>query len=98
MIDAAVEVVHVQLGRAGGGLLAVGVAWLIVVTWITPAAALAASPLPSILPGSDTRSSGQGPGLVGDPALALLGVLGIAIVAIVATLLYVRLTARSRGL
>jgi hypothetical protein len=76
----------------GGGLLLVGVAWLIAATWASPAAALAASPLPSILPGSDTRSSGQGPGLVGDPALALLGVLGIALVAIVATLLYVRLT------
>lgn len=77
----------------GGGLLVVGVAWLIAGTWASPAAALAASPLPSILPGSDTRSSGQGPGLVGDPALAVLGVLGIALVAIVATLLYIRLTA-----
>ena len=80
----------------GGGLLAVGVAWLIVATWITPAAALAASPQPSILPGSDTRSSGQGPGLVGDPALALLGVFAVAVVAIVATLLYVRLTAPAK--
>ncbi len=76
----------------GGGLLVVGVAWLIVATWITPAAALAASPLPSILPGSDTRSSGQGPGIVGDPAIALFGVFGIALVAIVATLVYVQLT------
>ncbi len=77
----------------GGGLLAVGIAWLLVAAWVNPAATLAGSPLPSILPGSDTRSSGQGPGLVGDPALALLGVLGIALVAITATLLYVRLTA-----
>ena len=82
----------------GGGLLAVGVAWLIVATWLSPAAALAASPLPSILPGADTRSSGQGPGLVGDPAIALLGVLGIAVGAIVATLLYVRLTKPTREL
>jgi hypothetical protein len=77
----------------GGAILVVGIAWLLVAAWANPAAALAASPLPSILPGSDTRSSGQGPGLVGDPALAFLGVLGIALVAITATLLYVRLTA-----
>jgi hypothetical protein len=77
----------------GGGLLVIGVAWLLASAWLNPVAALAASPLPSIRPGSDTRSSGQGPGLVGDPGLALLGVLGIALVAIVATLLYVRLTA-----
>jgi hypothetical protein len=81
----------------GGGLLIVGLAWLLVSAWVIPAAALAASPLPSILPGSDTRSSGQGPGLVGDPALALLGVLGIALVTVVATLLYVRVTARPKG-
>jgi len=80
----------------GGGLLVLGLAWLVIATWANPAAALAASPLPSILPGSDTRSSGEGPGLVGDPVLALLGVLGIAIVAIAATLIYVRLTRPNR--
>jgi hypothetical protein len=77
----------------GGSLLLVGLAWLVVATWADPVSALAASPLPSILPGSDTRSSGEGPGLVGNPALALFGVLGIAVVAILATLAYVRVTA-----
>lgn len=77
----------------GAGLLVLGLVWLIAGAWISPVAALAASPLPSILPGADTRSSGRGPGLVGDPALALPGVVGIALVAILATLLYVRLTA-----
>ena len=81
----------------GGAILVVGLAWLLVTTWISPAAVLAASPLPSILPGADTRSSGQGPGLVGDPALALLGVVGIALVAVIATLVYVRLTAPSKS-
>jgi len=56
--------------------------------------ALAASAEPSIADGGgDPRSNGQGPGLVGTPALAILGVLGIAVLAIVVTTIYVRLTA-----
>jgi hypothetical protein len=42
--------------------------------------------------GGDPRSNGQGPGLVGTPGLALLGVLAIAAIAIVVTAVYVRLT------
>jgi len=57
------------------------------------AAALAASPDPSQRPGSDTRSSGQGPGLVGDPLLAVLAMLAIAALSVLASLAYVRLTA-----
>ena len=55
---------------------------------------LAASPSPA--PGGDPRSSGQGPGLVGDPLVALLAVLGIGVGAMVLTMAYVRLTA-TRG-
>jgi len=55
---------------------------------------LAASPTPSTGPGGDPRSSGQGPGLVGDPVLALAGVLAIGVGALVLTLVYLRLTAR----
>jgi hypothetical protein len=54
---------------------------------------LAASPSPGAA-GGDPRSSGQGPGLVGDPAFALLAVLAIGLVTVVVTLVYVRLTAR----
>jgi hypothetical protein len=61
----------------------------------TSAAAVAASPAPSAL-GGDTRSSGEGPGLVGAPALAILGVVGIGLLAVVATLAYVRLTGGPR--
>lgn len=58
------------------------------------AAAHAASGEPSTAPGGgDPRSNGQGPGLVGTPGLALLGVVGIALGAIVVTTIYVRLTA-----
>jgi hypothetical protein len=61
--------------------------------WLTVAAgALAASPTPAPEAG-DPRSSGQGPGLVGDPLFALAAVVTIGVLAVVATLVYVRLTA-----
>ncbi|MEO5940128.1 MAG: hypothetical protein ABIZ72_04240 [Candidatus Limnocylindrales bacterium] len=60
------------------------------------AVALAASGEPSTAPaGGDPRSNGQGPGIVGTPGLAILGVISIAIAAIVVTTIYVRLTARA---
>jgi hypothetical protein len=79
---------------AGATLVVVGGVWWAIGSVASPAAAFAASAIPSILPGADTRSAGQGPGLVGNPALALLGVLGIGLAALLATLLYVRLTSR----
>jgi hypothetical protein len=76
----------------GGGLvlLTLGIAWAILgaVTGI----ALAASPSPTVAPGGDPRSSGQGPGLVGDPLFALGAVLGIGLAAALATLVYLRIT------
>ena len=56
------------------------------------ATVLAASPEPSLRPGTDTRTTGGGPGLVGEPLLALLGVVGIAAASVLASLAYVRLT------
>ncbi len=60
---------------------------------VFPAAAAAAEPSPSGM-GGDPRSAGEGPGLVGDPVLALGLVVAIAVVAVVATTAWVRLTAR----
>jgi len=58
----------------------------------------AASAEPSVAAGGgDPRSNGQGPGLVGTPGLAILGVAAIGIVAIVATTIYVRLTTPHPG-
>lgn len=54
-------------------------------------AVVAASPSPNGGAG-DPRSSGQGPGLVGDPAFALLAVMAIGIASVVLTLIWVRLT------
>lgn len=54
----------------------------------------AASPSPSaVAAGGDPRSSGEGPGLAGDPLFAIVAVLGIGIASLVLTYAYVRLTA-----
>jgi hypothetical protein len=61
--------------------------------WLAVAAATsAASPSPPAA-GGDPRSAGQGPGLVGDPLFAILAVVVIGVLAVIATLVYVRLTA-----
>ena len=67
-------------------------------TWLIAAAVVvAASPSPAP-GGGDPRSSGQGPGLVGDPLFALLAVVGDRPrLSVVATLAWVRLTARRRA-
>ncbi len=69
------------------GLATVG--WLIMAT-----IALAASPSPSTGSGGDPRSSGQGPGLVGDPVFALVAVAAIGLGSFLLTVAYVRLTGR----
>jgi hypothetical protein len=61
-----------------------------------PRAVLAASPSPSEAAG-DTRSPGEGPGLVGQPLQALLGVLVVAVASALLTLAYVRATNRDRS-
>ena len=81
----------------GSALLAVGLAWAglgAIMTAVVPVA-LAASPSPAV--GGDPRSSGEGPGLVGEPGLALLVVAVIAAVSVIATVAYVRLTDRPSG-
>ena len=63
-------------------------AWLVIAT-----AAFAATPTPGTEAG-DPRSSGQGPGLVGDPLFAVLAVVLIGVTAVLVTLAWIRLTAR----
>jgi hypothetical protein len=69
------------------------VVWLIAAT---AGSALAASPEPSAGAdyGGDTRTTGQGPGLVGSPLYALGGVLAVALISIGITMVYLRATAR----
>ena len=70
-----------------GGLIAT-------VTWLAFATlTLAASPTPGVEAG-DPRSSGQGPGLVGDPFLAVHAVVVIGVTAVLVTLAWIRLTPR----
>ena len=80
----------------GSGLVmvTVGVAWA-VLGFVTETV-LAASPTPSAAGGGDPRSSGQGPGLVGDPLMAIGLMLAIGLAAMLATLAYVRLTGGRR--
>jgi hypothetical protein len=60
---------------------------------LLPGAVLAADPSPTAAAGGDPRSAGEGPGLVGDPAWAIGIVVAIAVLSLVATLVYVRATA-----
>jgi hypothetical protein len=55
------------------------------------ATVFAASPSPSAASG-DTRSPGEGPGLVGRPGEAILGVVALALVSALLTLAWVRIT------
>jgi hypothetical protein len=85
-------VVHVSCASTHAGRLIVVA--LTAILWLALAVSvLAASPSPDPAVGGDPRSSGQGPGLVGDPAFALLAVVAIGLGTVVATWLYVRLTA-----
>lgn len=77
------------LSALSSGLGAVGPLLAILSGFIVPVA-LAATPTPAA--GGDPRSSGEGPGLVGEPGLAILAVAAIAIVSVVVTTLWVRLT------
>ncbi len=80
---------------AGGTIAITGVAVGIAISIVLscPTIALAASPGPSQPGVGDPRSSGQGPGLVGDPLTAIIIVAAIALLSMAATLAYVRATA-----
>jgi hypothetical protein len=85
----AVGVALIAAGVAWAGIGAIASAVAGVSRAVVPVA-LAASPTQAA--GGDPRSSGEGPGLVGEPGLALLAVAAIAIVSIVVTTLWIRLT------
>ena len=61
-----------------------------------PPPSLAASPEPSRASGGDPRSSGQGPGFVGDAPMAIVITLAVGVGAAFSTYAYVRLTAKRR--
>jgi hypothetical protein len=59
------------------------------------AVAVAATPAPTEAVGGDTRSPQEGPGLVGNPVGAIAAVLGLGLLAVIGTTVYVRLTGDS---
>jgi hypothetical protein len=63
---------------------------------LAPRVTLAADPTPTVAPGGDPRSAGQGPGLVGDPLWAVAIVAAIALLTLVACFVYLRATAGGR--
>jgi len=92
-VTSAFRVLHgVSVVRAGRGVVHTLIALSVSLALASPIHG--ASPTPSAGLGGDPRSSGQGPGLVGDPVVALVAVLVIGLGALVLTLLYLRLTAR----
>ena len=54
-------------------------------------ATAAVSPTPTVVPGGDTRSEGEGPGLSASPLLVAAGVVVIGLASAASTLLYLRL-------
>jgi hypothetical protein len=74
-----------SFGALGAALLAAA---------LSSATALAASPTPGA--GGDPRSAGEGPGLVGDPAFAVIAVVVIGLTTLLVTLGYIRLTGGRR--
>jgi hypothetical protein len=83
------------LGRPLARTLAAAAA-VVATSMLLAGVVLAASPSPSAQAG-DPRSSGQGPGLVGDPLFAIAVVVAIGILSLAATLVYVRATGGTRG-
>jgi hypothetical protein len=83
----------------GGLLIAAAVLWWLIEALVGggAATAFAASPDPTLRPGSDTRTTGSGPSIGGEPLLAFLGVVGIAFVSLLASLAYVRFTRPRHG-
>ena len=77
-----------KVGRHLAAALAAAATWLAIAT-----AALAATPTPGAEAG-DPRSSGQGPGLVGDPLFAVLAVVVIGVTAVIVTVAWIRVTDR----
>jgi hypothetical protein len=81
-----------RLPAAPGRILRVA-GWLLIALFLAASPVLAADPTASPATG-DVRTSSTAPGLVGDPLFALVGVVVIGLIAVGATLLYVRLTSR----
>lgn len=71
------------------------IAVLMTAAVLAPAAAptaAAETPSPTVVGSGDTRSEGEGAGLVGAPVLIALGVIGVGLVMAAGTLVFLRLS------
>lgn len=82
---------------AAGGVCLVLALALTVLPFVLPANVLAASPTPTAAPVGDTRSSGEGPGLVGQPVVIALAVVALGLLTAGLTLLFLRVARPRRG-
>lgn len=84
----------IAIALTGGGAIvaAIGLAWALLAA--VTGQVVAASPAPSTGPG-DPRSSGEGPGFVGEPLLAMAAVILIAAVTVGLTLAWIRISDRA---
>lgn len=75
---------------------AIAAALALLALLLVAAVAIGAEPtaVPAVFEGGDLRSDGEGPGLVGNPLLILLAVLGLGLATAAVTALVVRLTQR----
>ncbi len=74
-------------------LVLIGVAAALAVLFMSAGVpVLAADPDPTIMPPTDPRSDGQGPGLVGSPVVVALGVIVLGALVAGVTALVLRLT------
>lgn len=97
-VDPAVRALAARASGATVAAVAVRAALVVLLTIVELAAAagiaLAVDPSASPATGGDVRTDPAAPGLVGDPLFALLGVAAIAAIAVVATLVAIRLADR----
>jgi hypothetical protein len=73
------------------------VALAVILSAAMATAVLAAEPTPTPGSGGDPRSPGEGPGLVGDPAFAIIVVVIVGLLSVGLTLVYVRLSGPGPG-
>jgi hypothetical protein len=85
---------RVSAARATIGAAVAGLVLALALATGLPGPVVAADPTPTAGAGGDPRSAGEGPGLVGDPLLAIGGVVVVGFGSVVLTVVYVRL---SRG-
>lgn len=75
----------------GAALLTAAVLWWLLEWLFSGATTLAASPDPTLVPGTDIRT-GSAAGFVGNPLFAVLGVAALGVLSVAGTLLWIRLT------